>query len=150
MNSYKTALTRKALTAPVRELITKGHMILSDDTKYLDYGCGKALDADLLGGEKYDVYFYPDKTPLTNNTYNYITCTYVLNTIEDLKIRENILNSILNLLLNAGVAFITVRNDIKKLNGLTSINTWQGHIDLPYEIVQRTSSYITYKMEKHI
>jgi len=59
-----------------------------------------------------------------------------------------VIDNILALLEWDGVAYISVRNDKKNLNGFTSIGTYQAFVDLDLPVVNRTSSYVIYKLEK--
>ena len=70
-NSHKTAITRKELSRPIRDF--REHV----KGRVLDFGCGKGSDADILGADKYDPHFFPEKP---KGLYDTVLCTYVLNT----------------------------------------------------------------------
>lgn len=104
--SHKTAIARKALSAPMSFLQGKG---LLSGVRMLDYGCGKGFDADALGMEKYDLNFVPR---MPKGKYRTVTCIYVLNVVEDPEERRRVEDRIIQLLAPGGRAFIAVRDDI--------------------------------------
>ena len=140
--SFKTAITRTSPSAPMKRLA-------SDDRIRgiaLDYGCGKGLDADTYGMDRYDKHHSPD---MPNKLYDTITCNYVLNVIECPETRLSILRDIRSRLRNnSSVAYITVRNDRRALNGTTAIGTWQGLVVLALPVVYRCAGYVTYELRK--
>lgn len=142
MKYHKTAISRRSLSTPMRYLqdnsLIKG--------RALDYGCGRGQDADELGIDKYDPNSQWNEYP--SGTYDTITCNFVLNVIEDPELRAGLMSSILHLLDKNGVAYISVRNDKKNLNGTTSRGTWQGFIELDLPIVKKTSNFVMYKLER--
>jgi SAM-dependent methyltransferase len=115
--------------------------------KSLDFGCGRGFDADYFGMEKYDPHYFrcDDFAPCEFDT---ITCNYVLNVIPDEKERDAVVERILHWLKEGGWAYIAVRADKKALNGFTSKGTWQGYIDLPFRLLNRTSAYDLYQLTK--
>lgn len=114
-NSYKTAITRKRLSAPTRFLQEKGLLV----GKVLDYGCGKGTDAFLLGADKYDPHFFPEEP---KRLYDTIICIYVLNTVPPAD-TDRIVYKIRSLLKKGGIAYLAVRNDAKL--GFTKRGTLQ-------------------------
>ena len=138
--AYKTAITRSKISAPMKWLNENGLI----NGKCLDFGCGKGFDADLLNIDKYDPHYYPDGTL---KRYDVITCTYVLNVLEDFD-QIIVLNEIKKLLRPNGVAYITVRRDIKK-EGYTKKGTYQCNVvlDLP-TINKKSRGYETYILNK--
>lgn len=143
--AHLTAISRKSLSQPMKYLLREGKIF--DDA--LDYGCGRGFDADALAMASYDPYHRPDEDVLVPNRYKTITCNYVLNVIPDEKERNEVLNKIRDMLTGEGVAYISVRNDTKSLNGWTSKGTWQGHIILDLPVVKKTSNFIMYRMTKY-
>jgi len=104
-------------------LVNKGHIKAGDNG--LDYGCGKGDDADALGFVGYDPYHRD--TDITDEFFDIVTCNYVLNAIEDPAER---LGVEIDLILRAKKkAFLSVRNDVRALNGRTSRGTWQGIVE---------------------
>jgi 2-polyprenyl-3-methyl-5-hydroxy-6-metoxy-1,4-benzoquinol methylase len=140
--AHLTAISRKAPSAPMKYLHSAGLL----NGKLLDYGCGKGFDADTFGMDKFDPFYFPNE--LQPNSFNTITCNYVLNVIENPVDREYVINQLLYLVKPEGTIFITVRADKKKLNGYTSKGTWQGFIELKYPILRQTANYITYILRK--
>lgn len=141
MNSHLTAMVRSTASAPAQRLARQGRLL----GRKLDYGCGRGSDAYIYHMDSYDPHYAPQKPKYK---YDTITCTYVLNTIEDIEERLDVLQKIQNLLEDDGIAYITVRNDIKQLKGTTSKGTWQGHIQLNLPAVHRDNTYVTYYMTK--
>ena len=151
-NSKKTAITRKKLSAPMRYLLDNGFFphearrLLT----VLDFGCGKGFDADFCGFAKYDPHFEGVDSLLPHNHYDIITCNYVLNTLPTMTDVHSVIWDIQGHLKEDGVAYISVRNDKKNLNGETKIGTWQQYVSLDAPIVHKTSGYIIYKITKKV
>lgn len=139
--SYKTAIKRKKLSAPMRKLLKDGWIV----GRSLDYGCGRGDDSYFLSMFRYDPHYFPVKP---TGQFDTITCNYVLNVIESPNERVEVLRIIKDLLTEKGNALITVRNDIDNLRGYTKIGTWQGKIELNLPVVYRNSNFITYLMRK--
>lgn len=139
LNSYKTATARvgQSPSAPMKRLAEDGLL----NGRMLDYGCGKGIDAAFYGMESFDPHFQPH---MPSGEFDTITCNYVLNVIESPSSRCSVLRSITYKLATNGIAYVTVRNDRTKLNGVTSIGTWQGHIKLDLTVLYRCSGYVTY------
>jgi ubiquinone/menaquinone biosynthesis C-methylase UbiE len=96
----------------------------------------------------YDPYYAPEKKVL-DTQYNTITCTYVLNVIEDPKEREEVLATLKRLLAPDGVAYITVRRDKETSRGHTTRGTFQGFIELDLPVIyNRAGQFITYALTK--
>jgi 2-polyprenyl-3-methyl-5-hydroxy-6-metoxy-1,4-benzoquinol methylase len=157
--SHLTAISRKTLPKPTRWLKNQ-HLIWGD---FLDYGCGRChdinkfcililksnKDSQMIGSyvvDGYDPHYRPDG--ITLKKYNTIVCNYVLNVIEDPNERYKIISDIQNRLKYGGRAYLSVRNDIFKLNGKTLRGTWQGYIVLDYPIIHSTKDYILYDITK--
>ena len=150
-NSKKTAITRKKLSAPMRYLLDNGFFPREARRllTVLDFGCGKGFDADFCGFAKYDPHFFPDKMMIQSKCWDIVVCNYVLNVIPDLTSRMAVIWDIQNTLLDDGVAYISIRNDKKNLNGETKIGTWQGFTPLNLPVVHKTSGFIIYKLTKN-
>jgi len=142
-NEWKTAGTRYRPSAPMKRLAADNRLVGFT----LDYGCGKGYDAHYYGMESYDPYFQPDM-PIAN--FDTITCNYVLNVIESPVAREAVVQDIRSRLNPGGIAYITVRNDRRALNGTTKIRTWQGLITLDLPVVYKTSGFITYEVRNEV
>ncbi len=136
-NAYKTAMARKKPSAPMARLKAAGRLV----GVMLDYGCGKGYDADHFCMDSYDPHYQP-VMPL--GTYDTITCNFVLNVIESVEEREQVIQDIRDRLNRGGRAYITVRTDKDRLNGYTSTGSWQGLVVLDAPIVSRGSGYVTY------
>ena len=93
MNSAKTAIYRKSMSAPVRELLQErmlgsinGITFSTRKTlRILDYGCGHGVDVAMLGNcgyktEGYDPNFQPKKP---KGKFNVVLMIYVVNVIEN-------------------------------------------------------------------
>lgn len=139
--SYLTAIKRKGLSAPMRHLHEEGFLAGS----ILDYGCGRGGDANLINAERYDPYWFT--APLVD-TYDTITCIYVVNVIRDLDERRDVIHKIQRLLNPNGVAYIAVRRD-RFMEGTTAKGTWQGHITLNAEtVVHAKNRFEIYKITR--
>jgi len=108
----------------------------------LDFGCGRGLDATTYGLDKYDPHYFPEKDWKVE-AYDVITCNYVLNVIPTKKERTAVIEDIRNLLTKGGIAYITVRRDIKT-QGYTKRGTFQENITLNLAKLWENSSYCTY------
>lgn len=135
-DSHKTAMSRKTPSAPIRYLDSKGLLVGNK----LDYGSGKGLDADTYQMDKYDLNYHPEY-PCTK--YSTITCSYVLNVVQRDEV-ESIIENIRKLLKPHGIAYITVRRDIKT-EGYTSKGTYQHNVilDLPV-LYEKKKNYCIY------
>lgn len=124
-NSYKTAISRKFLSAPMSWLYK--HFVFENPR--LDYGCGKGTDADIIGMDKYDPHFFPQitRSKLARYKYNIITCIYVLNTIPDSFARMQVITNVKKLLRQYGTAYFAIRAENQCPNSYTKIGTWQGY-----------------------
>lgn len=138
-NTYKTATTRIEPSAPMRQLATDGLIV----GRALDYGCGKGFDADYYKMAAYDPHFF---ATIPEGQFDTITCNYVLNVIEQPKLRVAVLQNIKRLLNAGGTAYITVRNDRRALRGITKTGSWQGFIVLRLPVRYRCAGYVTYEL----
>ena len=105
VQSYRTAAHLGVVSEPMQVLVDMGLLV----GRVLDYGCGHGVDADKLGFDKYDPYWW--NVPLTGG-YDVVTCHYVLNVLRYKKDRGGVVGSVLGLLRAGGVAYFTVRRDI--------------------------------------
>ncbi len=141
-NSHLTAISRKHLSAPMRYLMTWGHVRFGDNKRILDYGCGRGQDAKRLHIDRYDPHYFPE-LPLERP--DIIVCSYVLNVLP--KAREQVvLNEIRSLLKPYGVAYITVRRNIKK-PGYTSRGTYQRNVRLNLPVVTENADFCIYRLD---
>lgn len=139
--AHLTAISRKAVSAPMRRLRDTNRLI----GRMLDYGCGRGYDAAALDMEQFDPHYSP---VIPVGQFDTITCNYVLNTIECLVTKRQVLRTIDSLLGCTGYAYITVRNDRKSLNGSTTIGTWQDLTVLGLPVIMKTPEFVTYIMQK--
>jgi hypothetical protein len=142
-DSSKTAIHRKNISAPAKWLRDQQLIVGCS----LDYGCGHGVDADTIGMDKYDLNWHPE---MPEGTFDTITCTYVLNVIESEQERQEVLDDIISRLSLLGTAYVTVRADSNKLNGVTKTGSWQGNImlDSPWELLRSVSGYRIYRFTK--
>jgi SAM-dependent methyltransferase len=147
-NSHKTAIARRAPSAPAKWICGEG--IWSHSTAIrrhwrstlLDFGCGRSVDAEHYASvgrfddvRRYDPYHtvglivdLDGFAPFEDlGDYDVVTCTYVLNVIEDDDERDSVLDSIRALLKPGGTAYIAVRADVKAAH-TTQRGTWQAPI----------------------
>lgn len=143
--SFKTAIKRSKLSRPMHFLNSIG--MLGNNGIVLDYGCGRGDDADKFWHvDKYDKHYFPE-IDLTKR-YNVITCNYVLNTIPDESDRQCVVDRIKSLLAEDGIAYITVRRDVKQ-DGYTKTGTWQGNVTVPNGVlIKQTAGFAMYKVYK--
>jgi SAM-dependent methyltransferase len=142
--AHLTAVSRTKLSTPARYLFLTNKL----KGRVLDYGCGRGGDVQRLqsmvhGIQGYDPYYKPE---MPSGTFDTVMCNFVLNVIPDENERQKVVADILSRLNIGGVAYIAVRNDKEKLNGWTTKGTWQGFVELPYEIIHKTSGYVIYKL----
>lgn len=110
----RTAISRKKPSLPTRTFIDRGVL----KGRILDYGCGKGADVRYLRGQGCDIVGYdPHHAPegekyLHDNTYDTVVCNYVLNVVSA-HTCKSIVADILRVLKPGGVAYITVRDDLK-------------------------------------
>jgi hypothetical protein len=137
--SWKTAISRKKLSGPMRYLKETGRLFAN----VLDYGCGKGFDADALGLDKYDPHFFPE---FRGGGYEGVACVYVLHVIENPNDRSNVERRIMGKLVPGGDGYIAVRNDKKLLNGRTSRGTWQGDVEpsSDWQLIKTTAQFRMY------
>jgi hypothetical protein len=91
---------------------------------------------------KHDPHYF-NRGDLCMEDYDVITCNYVLNVVPDPLERQRILDNIRILLMKGGVAYITVRRDVKT-TGYTKKGTYQENVELNLPILWENSSYCTY------
>lgn len=142
-NSHKTAIGRTKPSAPARLLILRG-LARAFSNRVLDYGCGRGFDAAVYGWDRYDPHYYPEARIFRD--YHTILCSYVLNTLHRRE-EAKILAHIQDLLAPDGVAYITVRRNLKR-NGFTSKGTYQRIVRLNLPIVEENSDYCIYRMDR--
>ena len=119
-NPYlKTALTRKSLSVPMRELMNLSLLY----GKILDFGCGNAFDVnflsylglDIVGYDKYNLEYTYES--LLDKKYDVVVASYVLNVIRDLEEHQQVIDKLRSLGNNV---FVALRNDKKNIK-----STWQ-------------------------
>jgi len=103
----RTAITRKAPSLPMRHLSGTGLLV----GRTLDYGCGRGYDADHFKMAKFDPHFAPERP---KGKFDTIVCNYVLNVVS-IPTERQILDDIKSLLVEGGIAYVSVRRDLKKL-----------------------------------
>lgn len=109
----------------------------------LDYGCGRGFDAEYYGMDGYDPYYAPE---FPQKSYDVITCNFVLNVVNR-RGREKIIALVALLLKEEGVAYFTVRRDIKT-EGCTSRGTEQWDVVLDYEVIEENRDFCIYRATK--
>jgi len=143
--SYRTAISRKTLSTPMRFLQGQARLF----GRMLDYGCGKGDDADRLGMDKYDPHFFPE---FKGGPYEVVTCNYVLNVRAEPEVRDDVEEKVIGLLVPGGDAYIAVRNDKKLLNGETSRGTWQGWVEPSnrWTLIKKSAQFRMYHHRKEL
>lgn len=136
MNKFHlTAITRKTCSLPIKNLLKKD--LLKGDI--LDYGCGKGFDVEYLNCDGYDIYYQPE---FPTKKYDTISCNYVLNVVDE-DVRIDILKKIKGLLKEGGVAYVSVRRDLKE-DYVTKKGTKQFLVKLDFPILTENSGFCTY------
>ena len=133
-----TAMKRQKVSAPVRWLQQKELL----KGRILDYGSGRSFDADALSSDRYDPYWHPVKP---TGKYDTIICNYVLNVVGE-EVQGVIIKDIRNLLKKDGIAYVSVRRDIKgKKRVDRKVQRW---VELDFPTVNKTTDYEMYKVVK--
>jgi hypothetical protein len=138
--SYLTAISRKNITKPMQWLIKHGYI---KGGRGLDFGCGKSIDADVLGWEKYDPYYQPI---LPKGQFDVVSATYVLNVLKPID-RVKALKTIAKLLKDNGTAYLTVRRDIIK-QGCTKKGTYQVNVIYNFKVIKANNGFCIYMATK--
>ena len=139
----KTAIKRNKPSAPMEFLKDSGYL----KGQIMDFGCGKGMDADTYKMSKYDPYYFPVQLERYKDTYDTITCNYVLNVLPKDE-EKKVLKNIQSLLTEEGKAYITVRRDIKK-EGITSKKTFQRNVELRLPVVvEKARRFCIYLLTK--
>lgn len=115
----KTALRRKELSKPMRELFKRDLLT----GKVLDFACGHGFDVkklselglDIVGYDRYNVAFSDTQT--LHKRYDVVTCNYMFNVIPDLEEHSKMIDLLRSLSDNV---YITVRTDVKAIK-----ETWR-------------------------
>jgi hypothetical protein len=140
--AHLTAIKRKRLSAPMKFLYVN---LGIDLVGGLDYGCGRGDDATALNMWKYDPFYYPDEYDCQ---FSVITCNYVLNVVPESE-QGDILRKIQILLSSDGVAYVSVRRDVKK-EGYTKKETYQRNVVLNLPVVyEKKNNYCIYRLTKN-
>jgi len=142
--SHLTAITRKCLSRPARYLVDN-NLLVGD---CLDFGCGRGFDCDELDIFGFDPWYNPIMDYLVPDAWGTIMCNYVFNVIPDELERADMLRELEWLLAPGGIAYISVRNDRKNLNGYTSRGTFQTLVELDLPVIEKNANFIMYKLEK--
>lgn len=128
-SSHKTAISRKTPSIPAKYVVNK----LLPELKFqsiLDWGCGKGMDLKLfqeagLETAGYDPYYLPQKP---RAKFDFGTCTYVINTIQDDLERRCILANLYSHIKYGGHVLVTVRGPLEIYNSSIK-NAWRFHLD---------------------
>ena len=134
---HLTAISRTTLSVPMRICLEKG--IIKQFTSFLDYGCGRGSDVNILRhtynirGRGYDPYYKPDRV---TKKYDVVTCFFVLNVIECKDERIQILRQAYSYTRDTLV--MAIRHQIPKKPGapyldgyITSKKTFQKYFTEP-------------------
>ena len=135
-NPHLTAKERTSISFPTNWL--KQHNLLKGEI--LDFGCGFGFDTDQLQKEGYNIVgydnYYRPKYP--TKRFDTIICNYVLNVLESEEQAE-VLMSVSELLKPTGIAYFTVRRDLKSEGFRTHFvhkqPTYQCNVILPYKSI---------------
>ncbi|RLC02740.1 MAG: hypothetical protein DRH90_13150 [Deltaproteobacteria bacterium] len=111
-----TAVSRKRISAPLEYILDRKYYL---DKKYhsaFDYGCGRGKDFQWLKEEGYkiqawDPYHYPDSKPGSEEKFDLVLCTYVINTIENIEDRKEVIKDAWSYVAPGGFLLISTRTD---------------------------------------
>ena len=112
IQSWKTAIKRKLPSAP---LLRGFFFDLEKDDFILDYGCGYGFDVTYLQLAGYDIvgydkYHFPfNFTQLTKGLYTKVICSYVINVIEDVEERIDVLEKLKYFSSEDSTIYVTIR-----------------------------------------
>lgn len=148
-NAGRTAIARTAPSAPSRFILSQ----IGPIDALLDYGCGKGADLAGYANEvKFVAGYDPNHAPLEIlESFDVVTCTYVLNTLPRLAERAAVLKGLFDF--DNTVAFVTVRRDVT--DGFTKKGTFQAQIDVSAECskldmraesIKKTGSFEVYQV----
>lgn len=137
--AHLTAITRTALSRPIRYLLERGRL----KGRVLDYGCGRGFDADELNLIGWDPHWRPQRP---RGPFDTVVCSFVLNVLDALE-RRTVLEDVQLYLKPGGVAYFTVRRDAG-LKGWTSRLTWQEWVDLDLPVLYENAAFAIYYMEQ--
>ena len=158
-NPYKkTAMTRRSLSVPMRELMNLRLLNLN----ILDFGCGHGFDVnflsylgvDIVGYDKYNPE-YKDES-LLDKKYNVVVANYVLNVIPNLVEHQQVIDKLRVLGDNI---YIAVRSDVKAIKKdwihikeydcyKTSKNSYQRFYT-SHEIIQKYFGEVEYLIDNN-
>jgi SAM-dependent methyltransferase len=143
-----TAIRRGKLSAPVKYLKENLPHLFDGSKRILDYGCGRGEDAEIIGCEKWDPEWFYE--PYPNGKFDVILCTYVLCVVHP-KVQRSICEDIQISLKDDGVAYISVRDDIKTKKPGRGCE--QRPVDLQgnaiTEFAKKSGGFRIYKMLKY-
>lgn len=135
-NWHLTAKERDKISFPTNWLEKNNYL----HGKILDFGCGFGIDVTDLKKKGYDCtgydkFYFPE---FSNEKFDTIICQYVLNVIQTDEQHEVIME-ISQLLEPGGVAFFTVRRDVKyegyRMHKIHKQPTFQCNVILPFKSV---------------
>lgn len=144
-----TAINRKAPSFPTKWLLQSN--LIKGTT--LDFGSGKGKDYQHLKQqgvkcEEYDSYYAPY---FPRKQYDTIICHYVLNVVDRMK-QTSILAEVSYLLKQNGIAYFTVRRDLKKegirIHAIYKKPTYQCNVTLPFKSIFKNKHCEIYKYQK--
>ena len=135
-NPHLTAKERTSISFPTNWL--KKNNLLQGEI--LDFGCGLGFDTDQLQKEGFDIIGYDNyyRPEYPTKRFDTIICNYVLNVLEPEEQAE-VLMSVSELLKPTGIAYFTVRRDLKyegfRTHFVHKMPTYQCNVVLPYKSV---------------
>lgn len=144
-NSHLTAISRSVPSLPLRCLLKKELI----ESPVLDYGSGKGMDFRTLKELGFDAYCYDPYYSPQQPTIKFrcVLCTYVLNVVQK-PVRAYILKAIDSLLLEGGVAFITVTRWCRQPKW-TAKGTFQDYVELDLPVIYQDGKMCIYEYHKN-
>lgn len=135
-NPHFTAKERTSISFPTHWLKKKNLL----QGEILDFGCGFGFDTDQLKKEGFDIIGYDNyyRPEYPTKRFDTIICNYVLNVLESEEQAE-VLMSVSELLKPTGIAYFTVRRDLKyegfRTHFVHKMPTYQCNVVLPYKSI---------------
>ena len=123
-----TAISRKKISSPLGYLLERKYFLSKKHHTVFDYGCGKGKDFSWLKKEGYkvvawDPYWKPDNKPGSNEQFDVVLCTYVLNVISTPEGRKEIINDTWNYVAPGGFLLLSTRTSVE-ISNCGRDNSW--------------------------
>lgn len=128
---YKTAITRKVESKPMREFVEHG--LIAHPCRVLDYGCGRGADVRWLqskgiAAQGWDPHLPFGFTETPSGLFDVVTLLYVVNILPSRRERRDVVAAALNYVVAGGVLAIVSRTRTEIARGVRE-GGWPAHGD---------------------